>query len=55
MAMTRVGSECGNLISIGWRELGDVSSLDEKGLEAAIDRRYATDPSKDKKFIFKAF
>lgn len=33
-----------NLISIGWRELGDISAFSESQLQAAIDRTYTDAP-----------
>lgn len=35
-----------NLISIGWSKLGDISSLDEQGLRAAIERTYPESAAK---------
>ncbi len=41
-----------NMISIGWEELGDISSLDEQGLRAAIDRTYAETSNQGKGMYF---
>jgi restriction system protein len=42
-----------NLISIGWRELGDVSSLSEQGLKTAIERTYSNAPPPAKRIYFR--
>jgi restriction system protein len=42
-----------NLISVGWRELGDISCAAESDLKAAIDRTYPDRPPAAKKLYFR--